>query len=65
MTFSSRSKALRQAHNELFEALQAYHRAISASPANVTPRRDASDRLASLCETLGLRREAAAIRSLQ
>jgi hypothetical protein len=63
----SRSKALRDARAGLLEALQDFGRVLAPAGDAAGPRlalADATDRLASLCTTLGLRREAEALRSL-
>jgi tetratricopeptide (TPR) repeat protein len=60
----ARSKSLRDARDQLFHALRAYSRAAAAGPPAGPELADETERLATLCEPLGLRPEAQALRSL-
>jgi tetratricopeptide (TPR) repeat protein len=60
----SRRNALREAREGLFDALRAYSRAAQPGHHAGPELADETDRLASLCETLGLQPEAQALRSL-
>lgn len=58
------SKALREARNGLLDALQRFSKAALPGSSQKPEMVDATHHLASLCQTLGLEREARALRSL-
>jgi tetratricopeptide (TPR) repeat protein len=60
----AQSKTLREARNGLLEALQVFSRAALPGPSQKPEMVDRTRHLASLCQTLGLEREARALRSL-
>jgi tetratricopeptide (TPR) repeat protein len=60
----ARSQALRAARDQLLDALQAFTRATTPGRAAGPEMAAATQRLAALCETLGLARQAAALRDL-
>jgi hypothetical protein len=60
----ARSQALREARNGLLDALQTYHRVALSGRSGGSELAGATHRLATLCATLGLEREARALKSL-
>jgi tetratricopeptide (TPR) repeat protein len=61
---SAQSKALGDARHSFFDALQAFSRAVTRTTPAAPELAAETDRLASLCDTLGLEREATVLRSM-